>query len=357
MTDGMRDGWFAGIPYPLQDMRPDGFLGRQFAHAHAPMLQVSPDPRLWSDDALLFALSLYGSDTVGNYILGRPAYLRWLEGSEKNPRVIAEKDVPWHYLDLAEQALQEHYEGSSAGGEFPKFAALRDFEGRAEHVLVKFSGSDDSAGTRRWADLLVCEHIASQVAEQLPGVTGSVSRVLQVGGRTLLEVVRFDRHALRGRSGVCSWAAINRDWFGLADSWAAGAGRLLRSGLIDAAVHDAVVSLWHFGRLIANTDMHDHNLSFVPGPAIGAQLQLAPVYDMLPMLYAPARGVELPAKDFAPPLPLPAERPLWRRAAATALNFWERCGADDRISQTFRATCAENAVRLRRVMDLPATTN
>ena len=29
--DDARDAWWAGLPYPLQDMRPSGYLGRQFA--------------------------------------------------------------------------------------------------------------------------------------------------------------------------------------------------------------------------------------------------------------------------------------------------------------------------------------
>ncbi len=55
--------------------------------------------------------------------------------------------------------------------------------------------------------------------------------------------------------------------------------------------------------------MHDGNLSFRPRIAQEkTSLELAPAYDMLPMLYAPQRGVELPPVNFAPRLPLPAER-------------------------------------------------
>jgi AraC-like DNA-binding protein len=70
----MQDGWFAGIPYPLQDMRPDGYLGRAFAHAHAELLQVPADPRQWSDDDALHALSLLGADQSGSFIVGEAAY-------------------------------------------------------------------------------------------------------------------------------------------------------------------------------------------------------------------------------------------------------------------------------------------
>lgn len=71
-------------------------------------------------------------------------------------------------------------------------------------------------------------------------------------------------------------------------------GGVAQNGLIDADTHAQVSRLWWFGRLIANTDMHDGNLAFKPG------LKLAPVYDMLPMGYAPVRGMELPLRGFAP---------------------------------------------------------
>ena len=36
----MQDGWFQSLPYILDDMRPQGFLGRHFARRHADLLQV-----------------------------------------------------------------------------------------------------------------------------------------------------------------------------------------------------------------------------------------------------------------------------------------------------------------------------
>jgi hypothetical protein len=219
------------------------------------------------------------------------------------------------------------------------------------HVIVKFSGSDASPGVQRWSDLLVCEHLAAQCVNRLPGLAGAVSSICRSGSRTFLEVQRFDRHGARGRSPLCSWAAINHAWFGLAGRpWAEGALRLLRQGLIDAATAEAVARLWHFGQLIGNTDMHDGNLSFVPG---APGLRLAPVYDMLPMLYAPQRGVELPQRDFAPRLPLPAERGPWLQAANAAIELWELAGADSRISSAFRRICKRNAQIVRKAAALP----
>lgn len=97
--------------------------------------------------------------------------------------------------------------------------------------------------------------------------------------------------------------------------------------------------------------MHDGNLSFQPG-TVGEQpaFRLAPAYDMLPMHYAPARGVELPSREFRPRLPLPAERSLWDSAARAAIGFWQTAAADSRISARFRATCAANAEALARML-------
>ena len=61
--------------------------------------------------------------------------------------------------------------------------------------------------------------------------------------------------------------------------------------------------------------MHDRNLAFLPG------MLLAPVFDMLPMYYAPARGVEVIDRKFAPTLPLPQERDMWLEAANAAVLF------------------------------------
>jgi hypothetical protein len=214
---------------------------------------------------------------------------------------------------------------------------MRSTGGMLRHVIVKFSGSDDSAGTRRWSDLLVCEHLASNVMAQHLQTDAAASRIYQAAGRTFLEVERFDRHGHLGRSPVCSWAALNAALFGANGlPWTGAAAALHVRKLVDAATQSAIDELWHFGRLIANTDMHDGNLSFRPG------LALAPAYDMLPMLYAPARGVELPPRHFSPQLPLPAERRAWVAAAVAAQDFWLRASGDARISDDFRRICEQN---------------
>lgn len=343
----MRDGWHEGLPYPLQDMRPEGFLGRAFARAHAALLQVPDDPREWSDDDTLHALSLLGADTVGNLIVGEAAYQRWASQrlpSDANTPATPESDRAQAWLQRANDAMQTGQAGSSAAGEFPKFtAAVQQPDGQTRHMLVKFSGLDDSPGSRRWADLLVCEHLALEALAPL-GVPAARSRILQAGGRTFLEVERFDRHGAHGRSPVCSWQAIGSALLGdTSGPWPEVGQRLRQHGLIaksdDTSLHTLGL-LWHFGRFIQNTDMHAGNLSFVP---VNGHFQVAPAYDMLPMHHAPVRGVELPQRAYEVALPLPASFEVARPAARAAQAFWMQAGADTRISEAFRAVCVANA--------------
>ena len=358
LDEDMQAGWFDGLPSPLNDMRPQGFLGRNFARHHAEMLQVPADPTAWSDDHALHAMSLLGADLAGNLIVGEPACRQWLARLQdarlgRGDAPVAEHEVEQVYASLAETAMAQGVMGSSAGGEFPKFTAVRQFgAGRVQHVLVKFSGSDDSPGTQRWADLLVCEHLASLSLPARLGVGAASSRIRHSGGRTFLEVERFDRHGLLGRSGVTSWSSLNAALFGLAGApWTDVSRQVAGRGWLSDSDAQHISLLWHFGQLIANTDMHDGNLSFQPNAQDGqAGLRLSPAYDMLPMLYAPARGVELPARTFEPKLPLPAEREVWERAARAAIEFWQAAAADERISTGFRAICADTAAGLLKLM-------
>ncbi|MFY8103458.1 MAG: type II toxin-antitoxin system HipA family toxin YjjJ [Ramlibacter sp.] len=334
----MAEGWFDGLPYLLDDARPQGFLGRHFARRHAALLQVAPDPTQWSDDDVLHVLSLLGTDLPGCHVLGEPALRAWLERSQQQLAVITDDAWPDAYERHVAAALSDGDPGSSAGGEFPKFMALRERAGVRRHVLVKFSGADGSPTSQRWSDLLVCEHLASRVLTQRLGIPAATNQLLQAGGRTYLEVDRFDRHGVHGRSPVCTWAALNAGLFGLSSpSWLSGVQALTARGWLPVQTQEVIARVWQFGRLIGNTDMHDGNLAFRPG------LQLAPIYDMLPMRYAPPRAAEVITPAFVPPLPLPAEREAWHGALPAAQAFWALAAGDERISDDFRRVCANNA--------------
>ncbi len=208
-------------------------------------------------------------------------------------------------------------------------------------MVVKFSGDDESAVTRRWSDLLICEHLALETVARQLSIEASRTRVIQAGGRTFLEVERFDRHGCFGRSPVAFWASINNAWFGaLGMPWAECATRMLGDGLIDRVDQSDMKMLWYFGRMIANSDMHDWNLSFIPLPP---RFKLAPCYDMLPMGYAPRQGAVLPEVNLVVQAPPGDDCRQWRDAAWAAAAFWAEAAQDARITHQFRLTCARNA--------------
>ena len=343
----MQDGWFEGLPYPILDIRPQGFLGRNFAHQYGRDLEVPESLNDWTDDDVVQVLSARGHDQSGDLILGDLAYERHLDARRHweqgliHPARLAET-----YPALAVQALNQGMAGSSAAGEFPKFTTLVELAGEPTAVIVKFSGAEDSPAVRRWADLLVCEHVALETLSAELGIAAARSSIRRHGGRTFLEVVRFDRQGALGRLPVCTLASLNGALLGKAGvPWPALAVAMEQNGWLERSDVTKSAHIWWFGRLIANTDMHEGNLSLLPG------LKLAPVYDMLPMGYAPLRGGEVPAREYVPALPLPREESAWREAARAAVTYWHLCARDTRISPEFRQTCQENERTLKRTLD------
>lgn len=340
--DEMTYGWFRGLPYPLGDMRPQGFLGRNFAHQNAAILQVDEAVNRWSEDDVLYVLSVVGWDQPGNYILGEQSLRRFLAEQQQGPHFLTDQEITTVYPQRALQALNFGVADSSAAGEFPKFTARR-WRDKPTHVIVKFSGADSSPQEQRWADLLVCEHLALETISDTLHLKAAQSRIYQMDKRTFFEVDRFDRHGEFGRSGVCSWSELNAALFGQTGGWSDGAEALLKASYISDETAQQIKLLEQFGRLIANSDMHDGNLAFLP------DLSLAPAYDMLPMMYAPLRGVELVERKFQPALPLPKERSTWIQAAEAATVFWYRVESDQRISNSFRAIAKANALQIERL--------
>ncbi|WP_343629028.1 type II toxin-antitoxin system HipA family toxin YjjJ [Roseateles sp.] len=358
MDVAMRDGWFEGLPYPMQDMRPQGFLGRNLAKHYAPMLQVGNDPTAWSDDDALHVMTLLGDDTPGNLLVGEPACRRWLDRLRRitahGPEAVPDDALDSAFPTKASLVMMDGLPDSSAGGEFPKFTALRQLaDGTHQHVIVKFSGSDDAPGTRRWSDLLICEHLAGRILSAHLDIPAAASRIHQHGGRTFLEVDRFDRHGVLGRSPLISWFTLNATMVGSAGRpWHEAARPLQALGWLRAQDLALIQHAWHFGELIANTDMHDGNLSLRPVTRADGSIGFAPapIYDMLPMVYAPMRGMELPPRDFRPKLPMPADVTSWGAAAIAAVAFWRSAANDTRISAAFRAIAERNAAHLTQLL-------
>ena len=67
------NGLFPGLPWFLDDLRPQGFLGRSFARRHAAQLGMDNDPASWSELAVAESLLKFGGDLPGAFVLGAEA--------------------------------------------------------------------------------------------------------------------------------------------------------------------------------------------------------------------------------------------------------------------------------------------
>jgi hypothetical protein len=342
------DGNFGALPAFLLDQRPAGFIGASFTRRH-PSLELPDDPRQWSDDDCLVALASAGDDGIGDLLLGdesaRRLYALWSEA----PAIVAPGERARAYPAFALQAIEGATPGATLGGSQPKFAALTGDGEAARHVVVKFSSAEFSPAARRWCDLLVAEHLAL-AALRANGIAAVVSEIVEGGSRVFLETARFDREGLRGRRPVVTLAAVLAEHAkapGARTGWSAAVERLRDARFVSAATRDALRVIETFGRLIANADMHHGNLSFVPQD--DGTLALAPVYDMLPMAYAPIGG-DVPDRAFDVPAPDPGHEDAWRRAADLATGYWRTVARDARVSQPFQGIAAANAGAIARTV-------
>ena len=351
LREGFSSGLFSGLPFFLQDLRPEGYLGRAIARAAAPVLGVPDDPRNWSDDDFLAFLLHEGSDLPGNLIVGDRALDRALRSlGEVAEKALAAESRPALYPDRARAAQRGDVAGSSAGGEQPKFlATVRRSNGQVQPVMVKFTAAAASSASLRWRDLLMCEHLAAEVIAR-HGIPAVRSEVFDAEGRRFLELERFDRVAGGGRHGVVSLAALEDalvESAGTDGTWRAAADHLESAGLLDPAQARELRWRWCFGDLIGNTDMHHRNVSVWFGDSV--PFGLTPAYDMLPMCFAPGAQGELVEREFSPHPPLPGILDVWREAAAAAAEFWSAVIDDQRLSPEFRVVASRCAAVVERI--------
>lgn len=343
-----REKIFRYLPWFIQDMRPDGFMGRAYAQRVGPILGLPPRLPDWHDDHVLVALARRGEDVIGDLVVGEESLGRYLEGSRLDPVLSTVEDYP----ELARKALAGDPAGSSAGGEQPKFHALIERDSNLVHVMVKFSPLLSTEEGERWGDLLVCEHLALQIVAEA-GITAAKSNILTTDGRTFLEVERFDRTGPFGRLPLHSLGVIDDEFFGNRDNWTAMAERMERAGMLSKPDAETLVWLDAFGVTIANTDRHFGNISVVPTNDERTKFRLAPAYDMLPMFYRPRQGGELPVTPYTPVPIVTLKVNVIGSAENSAREFWSRAANDTRITSEFRAVCKENLGKLERTRKGP----
>jgi hypothetical protein len=348
LAGALADGLFPGLPWFLDDQRPQGFLGRAFARRVAAHIGAPDDLARWQPDDMVLALLRHGEDQTGDLVLGEDALHRALQGILQ-PDALAAAERETRYPQFADAVLRGEDIGSSAGGEQPKFVVtLREHDDSFRPVIVKFSERGDAPAARRWADLLVCEHIAATTL-LAHGQPAAQSELLRADGRTFLQSTRFDRTPRLGRRGFVSLAALDAAFYGHGRiDWWRLAPQLRRDGWIDGDDAQRLGVLGWFGALIANTDMHLGNAALTLSDA--RPFALVPAYDMLPMQFRPTGTGEIVPREFIIPLPTPEHRDDWQIAATMALAFWQSASHDTRLSETFRSTCADAAAELQRAM-------
>lgn len=342
------DGLYPDLPWFLDDLRPQGFLGRAFVNRHAAELDAPADIARWQAEDVITALLRRGDDLPGDLVLGEAALEQaLLDTLFDNLDTIIQPDLrEFIYPQRALQAEAGEVAGSSAGGEQPKFTAELELpSGDRQAVIVKFARHDpDNATARRWANLLACEHLAAQVLSE-HGIAAAVTELIDSDDWRFLQSTRFDRTPQRGRIGMVSMRALDAAYVRTDPGhWSASARALQREGLLEGDDTERIVRLQLFGRFIGNTDMHFGNLSFLTEPGRG-RVALAPVYDMLPMHYRPGTGGAVHERDYDLPLPV-GELEAWRWAATAALEFWLRAQNDARIGPAFRNVAAGNRQRI-----------
>lgn len=303
---------FSGLPWFLEELRPQGFLGRLSARALSLELQAAADPRLWTAEQVVRGLLLRGDNLPGDLLPGDVSRERYLRGRlEQHPHLARSE-----YADLIEAQLTGAVPGSSAGGEQPKFTC----RGRSHELLVKYSPPlAESAAARRWGDLLRCEELALDVL-RASQVSAAHAEYVEVKGRAYLEVKRFDRTD-RGRIAVATGTFVDAEFVG-SGAWVPLVEGLAQQGTLSAADAETVRVLHIFGGLIGNTDMHLGNLAFFADDY--ERFRLAPVYDMLPMALRPTAHGELPRREPPLPLPTPEHLEAWNRGTELAHAFFAR---------------------------------
>ena len=334
-------GFFPALPYYLQDARPAGFLGRAVPAAY-PELGLPARVTDWTDEHFLVYLTQREADSSGNLIVGVAALNRYLSAISP-PAVVLAQDRKTHYPAFATAAMAGAPPGSSAQGEHPKFTACIADGNRRTHVIVKFSPPRSTPTGQRWADLLTAEHLAHRVLAD-DGIAACQSRLFDWGDRVFLECDRFDRTGADGRRGVVSLFAVDTQRYGQLDTWTAAADRLANDSLLSPQDAERIRLLDAFGALTANTDRHFGNVTLFDRHE--GLFDLAPVYDMLPMLFAPQDG-QLVARQFEPG-PARAEwLSVWTRARALAEVYWGRLAQESRMSADFQQLSATSLDMLR----------
>lgn len=341
---------FQGMPYFLQDLRPQGFLGRMEPGRNLD-LELPADILRWTDEQVLKYISRRSEQAPGDLIFGNESYARYLAAAAKaRATLIPHAERAARYPGMAEHSMQGEPPGSSAGGEQPKFTAaiVHDDDKTVEHVIVKFSPQIDTVSGRRWGDLLICEHLALETLTR-NGIAAARTTILEAGERVFLEVIRFDRVGLHGRLPMATFSALDGDLGMMDQNWTAVARALGRLEQLSKQDVETVEVLDLYGALIGNTDKHHGNIALAW--TLEQKHALLKAYDMLPMMYRPNTHGEIIYREWIPHLGAGLELRHLPLCYQMAREFWDRVMEDARISDDFKQKVAFPHLTTLRTLD------
>ena len=327
------------LPWFLKPLRPQGFLGRQY-------LQLRPDfpndPDIWTAEQALYIAANHAADPPGAFGLGE------IMGRivSETPSEISARAL--HYDRMAASIGKTLPAGSSAGGEQPKFLTeLADSSGY-HHLIVKFTPPRDTPFGKRWRALLHLEHLAQTILSA-HSIEAAQTQIVESPTRTYLESQRFDRIGMDGKRHVVAIDALHSEFVDAPRrNWIHTAEVLAAKKHIAAAELSAIARIFAFGQYIGNSDMHFGNLSFFVDEIERPTLTLAPVYDMLPMMWRPEVNTgELNVRLLDTSMVIPSYVHEKAESREWAIAFWQQAAALDALDEPMRDACEANASRLR----------
>ena len=321
------------LPWWLSTLRPQGFLGRQYARLRP---DFAPDPDHWT-----LAQTLY---TAANHFHNPPGAFSMGSASGVPAIAIPRARRGSAFDKLAEASALGLPAGSSAGGEQPKFVCqVEDVQ-----VVVKFTPTRGTPFGERWHELLHLEHLANTLLRE-KGIACAQTEVVTTRKRSYLQSSRFDRIGAAGKRHVVAAAALH-DAFVKSPRrhWVATSEDLAAQKMLAPEHVRTIASSYLFGQYIGNTDMHFGNLSFFVDDVTRPVLLPTPVYDMLPMLWRPGvHGGELDPAQIQPQRQPVGFDTQAGEARAWAIEYWERAAAWQALGSTLRAAATRSAKALR----------
>lgn len=329
------------FPWFLRPLKLRGYLGRAARFRLGAVTQNwDTHPERWSLAQQLFASQSAVLEHAGAILIGDDSLAAWQRSLSQTPQSDDELTLAKVYDQLAHDAMSGRAAGSSADGEQPKFSMrIVGANGTIREVLVKFSPPRGTPFGERWNDLLHAEAIAAEVLRD-HGFAVPNTRIIRSEKRTYFESARIDRIGANGRRHLLPLHAVHAAFNpGAQQHWASSVAQLAAQKRIAYEAVATTQTLYAFGQLIGNTDMHFGNLGVIaesPQEIAKGRFTLAPCYDMLPMRFAPGAHSDLEYTAFGAELSAALPDGVAGTAHAMAKEFWRRVSDETQASSSWR---------------------